>query len=48
MFLGPTKIKYFFVFVFVVDKEGRCDKTGEIRGVIITFVFVFVVCKGGH
>jgi hypothetical protein len=27
MFLGPTKIKYFFVFV--VDKEDKCDKIRE-------------------
>jgi hypothetical protein len=41
------KNKIFFVFVFVVDKEGKCDETGEKRGVINTFVFVFVVYKGG-
>jgi hypothetical protein len=36
------KSKIIFVFVFVVDKvEGKCDKTGEKRGVIITFVFCF-------
>ncbi len=34
------KNKIFFVFVCVVDKvEGKCDKTGEKRGVIITCVF---------
>ena len=43
------KNKIFFVFVFVVDKEGKCDETGKKRGVINTFVFVFVfvVYKGG-
>ena len=41
-FMVRQKISFFFV-----DKEGKCDKTKEKRGVIITFVFVFVVYKGG-